>query len=81
MDLYENFKARCDNGEAIELASQSTIGTIIDAQNCYTKAMEAKKSEKDRQWAHLTSLSSVYVLGFISGARAVRERSRTKKKT
>lgn len=81
MDLYENFKTRGESKEAIEIFKHATIDIMQDSYDCYCEAYKACKEDSSYIWKQHSALSAVYLLGFISGARAIRERSRTKKKT
>lgn len=80
VDLYENFKTRGEITEAMAICEHATIGVMHDSYNCYCKAYEACKRDDDRIWKQNKALSAVYMLGFISGARAVRERRSAKKR-
>ena len=80
MDLYENFKTRCENKTAREISEQATIGVMHDAYNCYCDTYRACEPDDDTIWKQNKALAAVYMLGFISGARAIRERRSTKKR-
>lgn len=78
MEPYENFKPRCSITEANNIVEQTTpdIGWI--ALECYVNAYE-KESHKypnDTIWIQNYALASVYMLGFLSGSRAIRERKK-----
>ncbi len=78
MEPYENFKPRCSIADAEKITGQATpeIGKI--ARECYidTYQKESSKWKNDHIWNQHCALASVYMLGFISGARAVRERKK-----
>lgn len=74
MNLYENFKPRCSIDEANRIGWRYTtcdIGPI--AEECYCNAFN-KCTIQDNLFKQNTALISVYMLGFLSGSRAVRER-------
>lgn len=78
MEPYENFRPRCSIKDADHIAGQATpeIGRI--ARECYVEAYENQslKHKSDITWNQHCALASVYMLGFLSGARAVRERGK-----
>lgn len=81
MEFYENFKPRCSVEEAHCIAGHATpeIGHV--ARECYINAYKEQsiKWSSDALWNQHCALASVYMLGFLSGSRAVRERKKCKK--
>ena len=78
MEPYENFKPRCNIDEAINLSNELTPDIAHTIYDCYGDAyMKKMKNIKEVKWLQSCSLNSVYMLGFISGSRAVRERKKT----
>ena len=73
MESHENFSCRCNIDEAIRLSDIATVDILERARLCYRDAYRSDCSE-DVQWRCSRSLLSVYIMGFLSGARAVRER-------
>lgn len=80
MDAYENFRPRYSIEEIEHIAGQATIEIGIIARECYTEAYKNQSliHKSDITWNQHCALASVYMLGFLSGARAVRERKRKK---
>ena len=90
MESHENFSCRCNIDEAIRLSDIATVDILERARLCYRDARseehtselqslcyrDAYRSDcsEDVQWRCSRSLLSVYIMGFLSGARAVRER-------
>lgn len=75
MEPYENFRPRCSIADANRLVEQITPEIGFVSLNCYADAYKNCEG-KDIRWKQHTSMASVYMLGFISGARAVRERKK-----
>ena len=76
MESYESHKPRCSIEEAYQVMEQSTyeIGKI--AYKCYENSYKIgfQKHRTDAVWNVNCAFASVYMMGFLSGARAVRER-------
>lgn len=77
MNLYENFKPRCNITEANELAKQVPFNIPVAAYDCYCQAYIACESNETVVKQNV-ALGSVYMLGFLSGSRAIRERRKQK---
>lgn len=76
MEFSENFHTRCTKEEALHIANHLTVDVTVDLIECYVNAFENTKA--DSSWKIHCALSAVYMLGFVSGARAIRERQRIK---
>ena len=82
MECYENFKVRCDNEEAIRIQDQVTISVMQQVHKCYCEAYKGHmKTSNEILWLQHCALTSVYMLGFLSGSRAIRERLKAKNGT
>ena len=81
MKPYESHRPRCSFEEAYQIMEQSTyeIGKI--AYKCYENSYkkEHQKHSSDAIWNVNCAFASVYMMGFLSGARAVRERKKVQK--
>lgn len=74
MEYSENFDARCGIKEAVLLSEYLTVDVSMLATDCYTNAFYNAKGET--LWKQHKGVGAVYMLGFISGCRAIRERQR-----
>lgn len=82
MECYENFKVRCDNEETIRIQGQVPISVMKQAYECYMEAYkDHMKTSNEVLWLQHCALTSVYMLGFLSGSRAIRERQKAKNGT
>lgn len=77
MEFYENFHTRCTSQEAFNISGHLTIDINNELIECYVNAFKSIKSN-DVNWKMHCALDTVYMLGFISGARAIRERQKAK---
>lgn len=76
MEYGENFNTRCNIEEAVQISDYLTFDVGMLAVDCYTDAFYNAKGET--LWKQRKGLDAVYMLGFISGARAIRERQKAK---
>ncbi len=76
MDYLENFKIRCTEDEAENVAGQVPADAIKTAYECYYNAYKNTNEDYDALSKCYLALANVYVLGFLSGSRAVRERKK-----
>lgn len=75
MNLDENFKPHISADDAIKICYKySTIGVMYDAYDCYIKAYNQCKQDSNTIWKQRSGLAAVYVMGFISGCRAARQK-------
>lgn len=76
MEPYESHRPRCSFEEAYRIMEQSTYEIEKIAYKCYENSYKTgfKKQPDDAIWNVNCAFASVYMLGFLSGARAVRER-------
>jgi hypothetical protein len=76
MESYESHRPRCSIEEAYQIMEQSTyiLGKI--AYKCYENSYNigCQKYGNEPIWNQHCAFASVYMMGFLSGARAVRER-------
>ncbi len=77
MEFGENFEIRCNIEEAVRISDHLTFDVGMLAVDCYTDAFYKAKGEI--LWKQRKGLDAVYMLGFISGARAIRERQKAKR--
>lgn len=77
MEYSENFDARCGIKEAVHLSDYLTVDVSMLATDCYANAFYNAKGETLRKQHR--GLDAVYMLGFISGCRAIRERQKVKR--
>lgn len=75
MNSLENFKSRCTNDEVKKLLGQVPLEVLYDVYNLYNKTFE--ECEGDVAWKKYSTAASIYMLGFISGCRAIKERKRS----
>lgn len=74
MELYENFKPRCSIEESYTIGyEQASYDIALIAKECYYNAF-SKCNCNDVLFKQNVAHTSVYMLGFLSGARAIRER-------
>ena len=74
MEPYENFKPRCSIEESYTIGYEQAPYDIAPiAKECYYNAL-SKCNIDEFKYKHNVALMSVYMLGFLSGARAIRER-------
>lgn len=79
MNAAENFEPHISASEAINICYKcSTISVMYDAYDCYRKAYNQREESSDIIWKQHSGLAAVYVMGFISGCRAVRARKHNK---
>ncbi|MDE6470132.1 MAG: hypothetical protein K2L19_03835 [Eubacterium sp.] len=79
MESGKNFKPHISAEDAINICYKyATTGVMYDAYDCYCKAYDQCKPDNDIIWKQHSGLAVVYIMGFISGSRAVRERKRNK---
>lgn len=71
MDICKNFGTHCTVQEAIKLVKYAPVSVMKQAETCYYDAYKFFESDG---WisANYNGLSAIYMLGFLSGARAVR---------
>lgn len=70
MDFGSNFNTHCTIEEAIDISRFLTSDIMAIAYNCYCNAY--KSCQGETEWKIHSGLDAVYILGFISGSRAVR---------
>ncbi len=75
MNCFENFKSRCTNDEVKKLLGQVPLEVLYETYDLYNKSFEECKG--DFVWKKHSAAASVYMLGFISGCRAIKERKRS----
>lgn len=74
MELYENFKPRCSMETAYTIGYEQVSYNIVPiVRECYYNAL-SQCNINEFEYKHNVALLSVYMLGFLSGARAIRER-------
>lgn len=80
MEPYENFKPRYSIEESDQIAGQLTPEIGMIARKCYIETYNNQnlKHKNDILWNQCCAFASVYTMGFLSGARAVRERKSKK---
>ena len=71
MECCKNFDIHCTYGEAINLAGHLPVSVMTMAYDCYCDAYKSCKGNNEK-WKIHNALDAVYMLGFLSGARAVR---------
>lgn len=71
MEICKNFGTYCTIQEAINLVNYLPISIATTTYECYCDAYKSCKGN-DTLWKTHTALDAVYMLGFLSGARAVR---------
>lgn len=79
MNCYDNFNPRCSSKEAAEVAKHIPLTALQAAYDSYKVGYLNSLNEKyinDRSSLECIGLCSVYTLGFLSGCRAMKERSR-----
>ena len=76
MEPHESHRPRCSIEEAYQVMEHSTyiLGKI--AYKCYEDSYNigCQKYGNEPIWNQHCAFASVYMMGFLSGARAVRER-------
>mgnify|MGYP006992793164 CR=1 FL=1 len=77
MEYSENLHTRCNIEEAVRISDHLTFDVSMLAVDCYTDAFYSVKGETF--WKQRKGLDAVYMLGFISGCRAIRERQKVKR--
>lgn len=77
MGYSENFDVRCDIKDAVHLSEHLTVDVSMIVADCYTDAFYNAKGET--LWKQYRGLDAVYMIGFISGCRAIRERQKAKR--
>ena len=77
MDFSVNFEPRCTEQEATKIAQLITIDVDKAAYDCYCYAFKNEKIT-DTDFKIHSALDAVYMMGFLSGCRAIRERQRSK---
>lgn len=77
MNMDKNFEAYITPEEAWRISKNgATINKLFMVSDCYNKAYaEENKSSNDRLWCDAVALCTVYIMGYISGARAVRRKN------
>lgn len=78
MEFSENFHTRCTKEEAFNISKHLTVDVNATIIECYVNAFENVNND-DINWKMHCALAAVYMLGFISGARAIRERQKEKR--
>lgn len=74
MDCYENFKSRCSFSEVKKVYGQMPYETLMEAYNIYKKVRKERCEKPD-----FNSVCALYIMGFLSGCRAMKERRKIKK--
>ena len=76
MEPYENFKPRYSIEDLDRIAGTLTPDIGMIARKCYIETYNNQeiKHKSDFLWNQCCAFANVYLLGFLSGARAVRER-------
>lgn len=77
MELGEINKVRATYDEAVELLEHLTLSEMYATREMYATAYMSTGSD-DRIWNEASGLLGVYALGFLSGARAIREKNASK---
>ena len=75
-----NFDIKCSIEEAVNIAEHITVNIPMAAAACYSGVFNKTKPENDKRWKHYRALSTVYMLGYISGCRAVREKQKNNRR-
>lgn len=71
MNCYDNFKPRCTVDEVLKVYGEIPIPAAQAAYTCYKAVCRDKQIIPD-----FSGLCTVYTLGFLSGCREMKERSR-----
>ena len=74
-----NFDIKCSIEEAVNITEHITVNIHMAAAACYSGVFNKTKPENNKRWKHYRALSTVYMLGYISGCRAVREKQNNKR--
>ena len=70
-----NFAPRITSDEAVHISAQLTAAQWRAIEDAYMR--QYKQCDlNDPRWKTIMGLTAVYTLGFVSGARYVRERKR-----
>ncbi len=79
MDARKNFMPRITYEEAVQISCcYCCIDKVTVAYNCYCKAVEEiSKYCKDIEVVNYCSHLAVYVMGYISGCRAIRDKKKS----
>jgi hypothetical protein len=77
MDLSVNFEPKVELKEADQIAGKVTINIGAVIENCFYQVLNDETD--DKQWQLYKAITTIYTMGFLSGARAIRERKRAKK--
>lgn len=77
MDFSINFEPRCTPEEAAEISRLITLDIDAIVYSCYCNTCETvTEKEDDATWGIHSALDTVYMMGFLSGSRAIRKRNR-----
>lgn len=71
MNFDDNFAVRCTEEEAKQLAEFITPAISLDLRSLYAEAFRSSTAN-EMLFRELSSLSTIYALGFVSGCRAMR---------
>lgn len=74
MDCYENFKSRCSFSEVKKVYGQMPYETLMEAYDIYKKVSKERCEKPD-----FAGICALYIMGFLSGCRAMKERRKIKK--
>lgn len=75
MNIFENFKTRCTESEVKRLLGQAPLDVMQDVYSCYNNLYDNCEGQ-DFIWKKYSAATGVYMFGFLSGCRAIRERKR-----
>jgi hypothetical protein len=71
-----SFDIRCTTEEASRIGGQMEITTIKLVCDTFTELKRDYIKTADFRWGNMEALSDIYLLGYISGVRAEREKRR-----
>ena len=74
-----NFDIKCSIEEAVNITEHITVNIPMAAAACYSGVFNKTKPENNKRRKHYRALSTVYMLRYISGCRAVREKQNNKR--
>lgn len=75
MECGKNFEIRCSFEEAMKIAKYAEFSIGLSTTELFNTSFDKHiRSDNDMIYAKLCALSDIYILGFISGCRAIRSK-------
>lgn len=77
--MNKNFEVKCGVDEVAEIGGNINLSTMMFIVQSFYELQTKHFDSKDYKWSHFCAASDLFIMGYISGVRAEREKkNRTK---